>query len=152
MWPNVNDFARIVRVDFPALEGELPYQTDNRFIESVGLKPSHLQEVGKAVAFNEDGTIAFQPWQLKISINIPRKYLQKELCKDVKGKFFQKGDFAYVVVGKELVHCNFVKATQFKHHGCGWCELGAQFKRIDNGKCFSHYYPKGRLWISNNHS
>lgn len=142
----VNDFVRIVAPpDFPFIPGELPYQKEHRVVEAVGLKGGFLQNVGRVTAINDDGTLQFQDWQKQSSVAIPRNCIQRELMLDVNGYALHPGDKVYVAVKNLIVTAVVVGPYNFKHHGCGWMELGVKFKPLDGGKVFNQFHPKGRV-------
>ena len=103
-----------------------------------------LQHVGECVAVEPNGDVRYTDWQKQIDVIIPAIYTLVEANKDVKGQELVKGDKVWLSVKNEMKLAEYVGPSNWKHHGCGWMELGAQFI-MDGGKKFSQYHPKGRL-------
>jgi hypothetical protein len=139
------DQVRIIRADLPVIAGELPPYTECRLRALLGIKDGCC-EYGEVLAVEANGDIRFTDWQRQQVLIIPAKHIELVEPKDVTGKVLTPGMVCYVAVKNEQKRATVVGISNWRHHGCGWCELGVRF-RGDDGKCFSNHHTAGRVAI-----
>jgi hypothetical protein len=153
--PNINSKIRIVIPDntiFINNNGESEIDRETRFLKEIGYPYNNCEIglVGEMTGKNLDNDkITFIDWQKTFTFKIDKKYIKEEKCTDVNGYELVENDIVYVAVSNKLKKVTFVGSTCWKHLGYNRMELGARF-RSENGKCFTQFYPEGRLFFSQN--